>query len=342
MKTVKSNSRNQKIGKFIAVIGGAGYIGAHMVRLLLKKKIPVVVFDNFSTGHRGAVPAGVPLLKGDLRRAADVRKLFERFSVQAVIHFAASSIVHESVENPLKYYENNVSSCVNLLKVMRAAGVGKFIFSSTAAVYGEPQQVPIREDDPTNPTNPYGQSKLIIERILRDSVKAYGLSAIALRYFNAAGASISAEIGERHDPETHLIPNVLKAASGEKKTLTVFGDDYPTPDGTCIRDYIHVEDLCEAHYLALKKMQQKGVWDVFNLGNGQGYSVKEILETACKITSVKIPYEVTARRPGDPARLIAGADKAKSILGWTPRLGLEEIISTAWAWEKSSKRVRVA
>lgn len=322
----------------ILVIGGAGYIGSHMVRALLGEKHNPIVFDNLSTGHKEFVPEGAIFIQGDLRNIQDVNKALERYSVSvdAVMHFAASSIVPESMCNPLKYYENNVSACINLLKVMVENKVKKFIFSSTAAVYGEPENVPIKEEDKTNPTNPYGKSKLMIENMLKDIAQAHDFSYISLRYFNAAGAHLSGKIGEMHDPETHLIPNILKVAKGVKDVLTIFGDKYPTPDGTCIRDYIHVQDLCKAHLLALEALNNGIKNEIFNLGNGDGFSVREVVNMAEKITGRQINVKVGPRRPGDPARLVASAERAKDVLGWNPNANLEEIVRTAWEWEKRS------
>ena len=320
--------------KNILVVGGAGYIGSHMVRALLDEKYNPIVFDNLSTGHREFVPEEATFIQGDLRNIQDVRKSFERYPVNAVMHFAASSLVPESMSNPLKYYGNNVSACINLLKAMLEHKVERFIFSSTAAVYGEPGSIPIREEDTTNPTNPYGRSKLMIENILKDVSRSHDFSYITLRYFNAAGAHPSGEIGEIHNPETHLIPNILKVAKGTKDALTISGDDYPTQDGTCIRDYIHVQDLCKAHLLALEALNNGVKNEVFNLGNGDGFSVRGVVNTVEKVTGLKINAKVGPRRPGDPAKLVACADKTKKVLGWSPHENLEEIIRTAWNWEK--------
>ena len=318
----------------ILVVGGAGYIGSHMVRELLDAGYSPAVFDNLSTGHRDAVPAGAPFIQGDLAREQDILAALASFRAEAVLHFAASSLVGESIREPLKYYRNNVACCLNLLGAMEKSGVNRLVFSSTAAVYGEPARVPIREDDPTVPVNPYGESKLMIERILRDLSRSGRLAYVSLRYFNACGARPAAGVGERHEPETHLIPNVLRAASGRKEDLTVFGEDYPTPDGTCIRDYIHVQDLAEAHLLALEALRKGLPSDVFNLGNGGGYSVRQIIASAETVTGRKIRAVYGARRPGDPAVLVAGSEKARRVLGWRPRRGLEEILRSAWAWEQ--------
>lgn len=317
----------------VLVIGGAGYIGSHMVRALLEEKHDVIVFDNLSTGYREFIPEGAPFIKGDLRNGADIRGAFEEHTIDAVMHFAAASLVPESMSNPLKYYDNNVLACINLLKAMVEKKVKKCIFSSTAAVYGEPENIPIKENDKTCPANPYGMSKLMIENILKDASRAHDVSYIALRYFNAAGAHPSGETGEKHVPETHLIPNILKTAKGEKSEVMIFGDDYQTPDGTCIRDFIHVQDLCRAHLLALKALKEGMKSDVFNLGSGSGYSVKEVVRAAEVVTGRKINVKTAPRRPGDPARLVAGAERAQKVLGWRPELDLNEIIRSAWAWE---------
>jgi len=323
--------------KNILVIGGAGYIGSHMVYSLLEKRYIPVVFDNLSTGQRKFVPKGVDFIKGDLRKERDIRKVFEEYSIDAVMHFAAFSLVGESVKKPLKYYENNVCAFVNLIKVMTEFAVKRIIFSSTAAVYGEPEHIPIKENNAIEPSNPYGCSKRMIERILEDTAQAGGVSYIILRYFNVAGANPSARIGEIHHPETHLIPSVLKVSNRERKELVIFGDDYPTKDGTCLRDYIHVQDLCQAHLLALEALKGKMRNEVFNLGNGSGYTVKEVIDKVEEVTGKKIKVKIGPRRHGDPAKLVASSEKAKKILGWRPRYSLKEIISTAWEWERSKK-----
>ncbi len=324
----------------ILVVGGAGYIGSHIVRMLLDEKFDTMVFDNLSTGHNEFVPREVTFIKGDLRRESDIQKVLKEYTIDAVMHFAASSIVPESMSNPLKYYENNVLACANLLKAMLENKVTKFIFSSTAAVYGEPKNIPIKEEDETCPTNPYGRSKLMIENILRDISNAHDFAYISLRYFNAAGAHPSGEIGERHNPETHLIPNILKVANGEKRELTIYGNDYPTPDGTCIRDFVHVQDLCRAHLLALNAVKGQLKSGIFNLGNGNGFSVNEVIGKTEKIIGREIKVQAGKRRTGDPAVLVASSDKAQKILGWKPKLGLDEIIQTAWEWEnKSHERI---
>lgn len=316
--------------KTILVAGGAGYIGSHMTALLVEKGYEVVVVDNLCTGHRSAVK-GAALRVGDLRDGDFLERVFSEFSVDGVINFAAFSLVGESMTDPLKYYDNNVKGAIGILTAMKNHGVNKIVFSSTAATYGVPKRQPIEETDPTDPINPYGASKLTIEGLLRWCDGAYGIKYAALRYFNAAGADTAADIGEDHSPETHLIPNVLSAALG-KKSLELYGDDYPTPDGTCIRDYIHVRDLVEAHLLALEYLDKGGESGPFNLGSGDGYSVKEIVETARRVTGKPIPAAMKPRRPGDPPTLIASNKKAKEVLGWKPKRGLEEIIADAWTW----------
>ena len=320
--------------KTILVAGGAGYIGSHMVALLLERGYEVVVVDNLCTGHWQAVKAPAKLRVGDVKDQAFLDRVFTEFPIDGVINFAAFSLVGESVGNPLKYYENNVGGAVSMLTAMKNHNVKKIVFSSTAATYGEPEKQPIEETDRTDPINPYGASKLAIEGLLRWCDGAYGNKYAALRYFNAAGSNADVGIGEDHHPETHLIPNVLAAALG-KKSLELFGDDYPTPDGTCLRDYIHVRDLVEAHLLALEYLDRGGESGPFNLGSGDGYSVKEIVETARRVTGKEIPAAMKPRRPGDPPTLIASNRKAKEVLGWVPKRGLEEIIADAWAWHQS-------
>lgn len=321
--------------KTILVAGGAGYIGSHMVALLVEKGFDVVVVDNLCTGHWQAVQAPAKLRVGDVRDAAFLDRVFSEFSIDGVINFAAFSLVGESVGNPLKYYENNVGGAVSMLTAMKNHGVNKIVFSSTAATYGEPAKQPIEETDPTEPTNPYGASKLAIEGLLKWSDRAYGIRYAALRYFNAAGANTDAGIGEDHHPETHLIPIVLQCALGKRDHVGIYGDDYPTADGTCVRDYIHVRDLVSAHLLALEYLDKGGESGPFNLGCGDGYSVKEIIDTARKVTGQPIPAVVEPRRAGDPSTLIASNAKAKKTLGWAPERGLEAIIADAWTWHKS-------
>jgi len=312
--------------KNILVTGGAGYIGSHMVQLLLEKGYSPVVFDNLSTGSAVSIPKGTKFIKGDLKNKNDIQSIFNNYKFAGVMHFAASLLVPESIEKPLEYYENNILGTLNLVEAMIKFNSGKLIFSSTAAVYGEPKNVPITEDDETNPINPYGNSKLIAEKILKDTAKTYDFCYIALRYFNVAGIHPSGRLLPSKE-STHLIPNVIKTAKGENKELLVFGDDYPTKDGTCIRDYIHVMDLCDAHLLALKALNKGIKNEIFNLGTNNGFSVKEIITAAEEIYQKKIQYKVVPRRAGDPAKLIADSKKANKILGWTPKFSLPEILN---------------
>ena len=318
--------------KTILVAGGAGYIGSHMVALLVKRGYEVIVADNLRTGHWQAVKGAKKLYVGDLRDNAFLEQVFSENDIDGVINFAAFSLVGESVTNPLKYYGNNVEGAVSLLSAMKAHGVDKMVFSSTAATYGEPEKQPIEEHDRTEPTNPYGATKLAIENMLKWCDRAYGIRYAALRYFNAAGSDTETGIGEDHDPESHLIPLVMKTALGQRDHIGIFGEDYPTADGTCVRDYIHVNDLAEAHLLALEYLAGGGSSDVFNLGSGDGYSVKEIIETTRRVTGREIKATVEPRRAGDPSVLIASNKKAAEVLGWKPVRGLEQIISDAWAW----------
>ena len=318
--------------KTILVAGGAGYIGSHMVALLVKRGYEVIVADNLRTGHWQAVKGAKKLYVGDLRDNAFLEQVFSENDIDGVINFAAFSLVGESVTNPLKYYGNNVEGAVSLLSAMKAHGVDKIVFSSTAATYGEPEKQPIEEHDRTEPTNPYGATKLAIENMLKWCDRAYGIRYAALRYFNAAGSDTETGIGEDHDPESHLIPLVMKTALGQRDHIGIFGEDYPTADGTCVRDYIHVNDLAEAHLLALEYLAGGGSSDVFNLGSGDGYSVKEIIETARRVTGREIKATVEPRRAGDPSVLIASNKKAAEVLGWKPVRGLEQIISDAWVW----------
>lgn len=321
----------------VLVCGGAGYIGSHTVAALVEAGEEVVVFDNLYKGHRGAVPEGVALYVGDLRNEADLDKVFTENNIDAIIDFAADSLVGESVTDPLKYYDNNVYGTLCLLKKMVAYGVKYIVFSSTAATYGEPERVPIREEDRTCPTNPYGETKLAVEKMLKWVDNAHDIKYTCLRYFNAAGAHISGKIGEDHSPESHLIPLVLQVANNQRDKIMVFGDDYPTEDGTCVRDYIHVTDLSDAHILALKRLMNGGDSAVFNLGNGTGFSVKEIIDIARKVTGHQIPAEIAPRRAGDPATLIASAEAATKALNWQPAYNtVEKIIETAWAWHKAN------
>ena len=318
--------------KNILVMGGAGYIGSHTVKHLLDNGYQVVVADNLIYGHREAVDKRAVFEHADLLDVYSLQQVFDKHKIDAVIHFAAFAYVGESVSEPQKYYYNNVVGTINLLNVMMAHGVKDIVFSSTCATYGEPEYTPIDEQHHQNPINPYGRTKLMIEQIFADYERAYGLRHIALRYFNAAGCSADGSIGESHTPETHLIPLVLKAISGERKSISVFGTDYDTPDGTCIRDYIHVEDLALAHRLAVEKLSDYS--GCINLGTGIGTSVKEIIVAAEEVSGKKSPVEYGARRAGDPARLFADNRKAKEILGWNPKYtNIKDIIKTAWNWE---------
>lgn len=318
----------------ILVVGGAGYIGSHMVKLLGVEGHQVVTFDNLSEGHRAAVTHG-EFVQGDLHDRELLRSVITQHRIEAVIHFAASALVGESVQNPAKYYENNVVATFSLLEAMRSCHVQKLVFSSTCATYGQPEQVPIRETERQEPVNPYGFSKLVIERMLDDYAAAYGLGFAALRYFNASGAAADGSIGEDHDPESHLIPIVLQVALGQRRSVSVFGTDYPTPDGTCIRDYIHVEDLAHAHLAALKRLNPgKGL--KLNLGTGTGHSVLEVIETCRRVTGLPIPAEFGPRRAGDPAELVADSSAAFQALEWKPRYtDLTQVVQTAWAWHKA-------
>ena len=320
----------------ILITGGAGYIGSHTALSLKRQGYDFVVYDNLSTGHRESV-GKCPFVKGDISDRRLLENVIKSYGVTDVIHFAASSIVGESMQNPQKYYQNNVVGTLSLLDTLLKCKVKRIVFSSTAAVYGEPDIVPITEDSPKQPTNVYGRTKLIIENILEDYDLAYGLKYVSLRYFNACGADDGGLIGEDHRPETHLIPLVLQTALGLRTKISIFGDDYPTPDGTCIRDYIHVNDLAQAHILALNYLRSENKSDVFNLGNGSGFSVKEIIRTAERVVGRGIPQDIGPRRSGDPAVLVADAQKAKKKLGWKPEYtDLERIIKTAWQWHSEN------
>lgn len=324
------------------VVGGAGYIGSHMVKMLGLRSCNVTVLDNLSSGFEDAVLCG-KFVRGDINDRAALKHLFKQQQFDAVMHFASSIQVGESVRLPAKYYSNNVANTLILLEEMLEAGVNKFIFSSTAATFGEPVRTPIDETHPQTPINPYGRSKLMVEQMLQDFDAAYGLKSVVLRYFNAAGADPEVQLGERHEPETHLIPLVLQAASGRRENITVFGNDYDTPDGTCIRDYIHIQDLCEAHWLGLESLMKGQDSQAYNLGNGQGFSVQEVLDAAERVTGKKIPVIYGARRTGDPARLVAESSQAKLRLGWQPRFAeLDTIIEHAWAWELHSIQATIA
>lgn len=319
----------------ILVTGGAGYIGSHTVAALLERGDEVVVIDSLQTGHKEALLGG-KLYEGDLRDKELLKKLFAENQIEGVIHFAANSLVGESMQNPGKYYDNNMYGTLCLLEAMNEAGVRRIVFSSTAATYGEPEKTPIEETDRTEPTNVYGETKLMMERMIRWYDRVLDVRYVALRYFNAAGAHESGKIGEDHRPETHLIPIVLQTALGQRSHISVFGEDYPTEDGTCIRDYLHVSDLADAHLRAIDYLKNGGESDVFNLGSGSGFSVREIIETARKVTGKEIPVKTEPRRAGDPAILIASSQKARDVLGWTPaRENIETIIASAWNWHQS-------
>jgi len=318
----------------ILVTGGAGYIGSHTVRELLKNNNEVIVLDNLEKGHKQAIE-GIRLEIGDLRDKDFVNNVFTKNDISCVIHFAGYIEVGESVKEPLKYYHNNVISTLNLLSAMRDTGVRNIVFSSTAAVYGEPESTPITEEQNTKPTNPYGATKLCVENILKYAHRAHNIKYIALRYFNASGADESGEIGEAHQPESHLIPIVLQTILGKREKVMIFGDDYSTSDGTCVRDYIHVNDLADAHILAMNKLSDNCISNVYNLGNGRGFSVKQVIDTVKEVTGSNVEYAITDRRSGDPAILIASSDKAKRELGWHPqRQNLRTIVQTAWNWHK--------
>ncbi|MBC3864191.1 UDP-glucose 4-epimerase GalE [Undibacterium jejuense] len=318
----------------ILVVGGAGYIGSHMVKYLSQNDCKVVTVDNLSSGYRDAIVFG-EFIEGDISEVEFLRQIFEKHQFDVVMHFASFIQVGESVREPTKYYQNNVVNTLNLLSVMKEFNVDKFVFSSSAAIFGEPETRLITENHPKNPLNPYGKSKLMVEQILEDFAKGYQLNSVSLRYFNAAGADPEGELGERHLPETHLIPLVLQVASKRRDSISVYGNDYDTPDGTCIRDYVHVSDLCSAHWLAVKTLVNGASGhQAFNLGSGKGFSVREVIDVAQKVTGRPIPNVVESRRSGDPACLVADSTYAKSVLGWKPQFGkLEEIIKDAWNWE---------
>jgi len=323
----------------ILITGGAGYIGSHCVLNFINNGFDVVVFDNLETGHIETIETlqslgSVKFIKGDLKNPSDINQLFETNKIDAVIHFAAYALVEESVKNPAKYYRNNVYGTLNLLDAMVKHNVNKIVFSSTCATYGEPQYTPIDELHPQNPINPYGMSKLMVEKMLFDYDKSYGLKSIILRYFNVAGADEKSRIGEWHETETHLIPNILKSTFDNSKKFTIFGTDYNTKDGTCIRDYVNVEDLAEAHRLSLLHLNKTNTSNIFNIGTSEGASVKEVFELSEKILNKKIPINLAPRRSGDPEKLIANPKKANKTLNWTPKKTLENSIQSAYNWEK--------
>jgi UDP-glucose 4-epimerase len=317
----------------ILVTGGAGYIGSHVVKELLRQGHKPIVFDNLQTGHRKTTKDAL-FIEGDLSDQKKLKETFQAYQIDTVIHFAADSLVGESVQNPLKYFNNNVKNSLNLIEIMEEFKVKKIVFSSSAAVYGEPKEIPITEEHPCAPTNPYGETKWIFEKVLQAYHDSKKLNFISLRYFNAAGADPEGELGEDHSQETHLIPLVIRAAL-DGTSVPVYGTDYNTPDGTCIRDYIHVTDLANAHILALRKLEKEEMSGIYNLGNGNGYSVREVIETVKKVTSRKVAAVDSPRRPGDPARLVASSDKIKKELGWIPKYpDLGTIVETAWEWHK--------
>ena len=328
----------------ILVTGGAGYIGSHCVFRLLRDGKDVVIFDSLELGHKeivdrlsGADTPGkvIGFVQGDLKNLDDIKSVFEKYDIDAVVHFAAYSQVAESMREPQKYYYNNVYGTLNLLNAMLSADVKRIVFSSTAATYGEPEYVPIDEGHPQKPINPYGNSKLMIERIMDDYDRAYGLRSVRLRYFNVVGADSSGLIGEWHEPETHLVPNILKSKLGEGKEFSMFGTDYPTRDGTCVRDYIDVSDLIDAHILALDYLMKGGATDYFNLGTNDGSTVREVFSVCEDVVGSSIPLKECPRRPGDPATLIADNEKAKRVLGWNPKYTLKDSVTSAWDWERS-------
>ena len=320
----------------ILVLGGAGYIGSHTVYELIEAGKQVVIADNLETGHIEAVHPKAKFYQGDIRDRAFVDSVFDNEQIDGVIHFAANSLVGESMTNPLKYYDNNLCGTKVLLESMVAHGIDKIVFSSTAATYGEPERVPILETDRTEPTNCYGETKLSMEKMFKWTGLAHGLRFVSLRYFNACGAHVSGKIGEAHNPESHLIPLILQVPNGKRDFISIFGDDYDTKDGTCIRDYIHVTDLAQAHILAMDYLMNGGESNIFNLGNGVGFTVKEVIDTAREVTGHPIPAKTTPRRAGDPAQLIASSEKARRVLGWHPEhADLREIIETAWNWHKN-------
>ncbi len=320
----------------ILVLGGAGYIGSHTVYELIERGEDVVIVDNLETGYKEAVHPKARFYQGDIRNREFVDSVFDKEKIDAVIHFAANSLVGESMTNPLKYYDNNLCGTKVLLESMVAHDMNKIVFSSTAATYGEPEKVPILETDKTEPTNCYGETKLSMEKMFKWTDRAHGLRYVSLRYFNACGAHKSGQIGEAHNPETHLIPLVLQVPNKKREAINIFGEDYDTKDGTCVRDYIHVTDLAQAHILAVEYLMKGNDSDIFNLGNGVGFTVKEIIEAAKEVTGKDIPAVISPRRAGDPAKLIASSEKAKKVLGWKPEfLDVKEIIATAWKWHQS-------
>lgn len=326
----------------VLVTGGAGYIGSVTCKRLAEAGNPVTVYDNLSTGHRDFVQWG-DLDEGDIRDTERLTRVLVDRRIDAVVHFAASAYVGDSVTDPGAYYDNNVVGTLSILKAMRDAGVGQIVVSSTCAVYGQPDRMPITEDTAKNPINPYGATKLVMERMCADFESAHGIRTVALRYFNACGADLELDTGERHDPEPHLIPRIFMAVDGEIPGLDVYGSDYPTPDGTCVRDFIHVTDLADAHARAVSYLGAGGASEACNLGTGQGLSVRQVLDAAGMVTNRAIPFEYRDRRPGDPAELVANADRAREVLGWVPRFSnIDTIIDTAWRWHRQERQARTA
>ncbi|MBM4171712.1 MAG: UDP-glucose 4-epimerase GalE [Ignavibacteria bacterium] len=321
----------------ILITGGAGYIGSHFVKLLIENHVELFIIDNLSRGHQESIPKNVIFEKADINDNQKLNSIFKKYKPDSVVHFAALAYVGESVENPTKYYQNNVVGSFNLIKACSENEVENFIFSSTCSIYGNPRKIPIAENEPSNPINPYANTKFIIETILKDFESKYGMKSVSLRYFNAAGASFDGSIGESHNPETHLIPLVMETALGKRKDIWVFGNDYNTKDGTCIRDYIHVEDLAEAHFKALRYLQIGNESTIINLGTGNGNSVLEIIEMAKRISKKKIDYVIANRRQGDPAILVASNEKAKKLLSWEPKYSIDDILTTAWNWHSNPK-----
>lgn len=320
----------------ILVAGGAGYIGSHMVKDLVEHGQEVVVADNLSTGHRDAINPKAKFYEGDIRDRKFLDKIFDNENIEAVVHFAAFSIVPESMSKPLKYFDNNTGGMITLLEAMRDHNIKYIVFSSTAATYGVPEHMPIKETDPQNPINPYGLSKLMMEKMMHWADKAYGIKFVALRYFNVAGAAPDGTIGEDHGPETHLVPIILQVAQGKRDELSIFGDDYNTPDGTNVRDYVHVMDLADAHILAIKYLEAGNESNAFNLGSSTGFSNNQMLEAAREVTGEPIPAKIAPRRPGDPDSLVAASDKARNVLGWDPKYDdVHDIIATAWKWHST-------
>lgn len=333
----RGSIRSGRILRTVLLAGGAGYIGSHTAKYLASRGILPVTFDNLSRGHREAVRWG-PFERGDIQDRETLLKAFARHKPEAVLHFAAFAYVEESVREPVLYYRNNVAGTVTLLEAMRESGIGRLVFSSSCATYGVPASLPIREDAPQRPINPYGWGKLMVERMLGDCGNAFGLRHVSLRYFNAAGADPEGEIGEDHDPETHLIPSAILAALGRRPALTVYGTDHPTADGTCVRDFVHVNDLAQAHYLALEYLARGGESDAFNLGNGGGHSIREVIAAVSARAGKAVPVVQSDRRPGDPPALVGSSTKARLVLGWRPAYpSLETLVDTAWKWQSKTK-----